>query len=143
MITEAFLACSPYKDDFSPLQGKLVRKPVQPHKLLLWPPKALLVDRYENFCKENEKRRLRNEAYPEFCILCCKRWKTIVGKENHSCKDLNTKATQRNINHYETPKKIVNQLPNLNSLDLNCNNTDPGEIDNELSFFWDDEDMDM
>lgn len=66
VICDAFLVCSPHKADFAPLNGKAVRKPVQAHKLLVWPLKAVFEDRYKNFCEQVELRRENNGKYPYY-----------------------------------------------------------------------------
>lgn len=105
VITEAFLACSPLKEQYSRLQRKSIHPPDDSVLLNHYPPVALLEFRWKLFIDSNNIRRLRSKEYPFYCVKCSKRWKTENGYKKHLCKDEATAHHLIGVNNYETPKK--------------------------------------
>lgn len=75
LVCDAFLACSPYRDAYAPLNGRIIVPSSR------WPPKEVLMDRYQIFLQMSNTRRENN-------------------KRNHF-----TRTSRHATRYYESPAK--------------------------------------
>jgi hypothetical protein len=107
IICEAFLACSPFRERYIPLNGKRVNFPDNAFLLQNYPHYLVLKDRYDHFMTRSAERRKKNAERPYYCFDCNKRWKTEKGRIVHVCKlGHNSTTSSHVVANYSSPQKI-------------------------------------
>eukprot|EP01038_Epipyxis_sp_PR26KG_P007186 gene7186-9799_t len=115
-MPDAFLSCSPFKNEYLKMRDTIVRKPTHPVRLKYWPPKKLLEYRYAIYVEQNDKRRKDHSLYEFHCFDCHMRFKVETWFQKHQCKKKDSISSHSNVNMYHTPltieKNVVTQLEN-------------------------------
>jgi hypothetical protein len=113
-MPDAFLACSPFKEDYKELRNKIVPLPVivsyNNSYNKYWPPMKLLEYRFNVYNEANTKRQLSNSFFKFFCDKCHKVYKTETNFNKHVCKTVDSVSSHSNVNLYHTPNKFDNMM---------------------------------